>query len=641
MSDEELSAITDRGQRPLGIVDDFTGAVVGGLSAVGRQVDRFTGAPVRAAIGAAQTGQPVGSAFTSQFAKPPEAAPTGKEIAARTGLSTDPFIKLPLKGPTGEVFKVSPAGIAGTAVDIIADPTNIIPAGLVGRVVGKVGAVAGGATAKAGVFAGAKATDVVTGTKGATRIVGAAKERLKATKVAMDNIFNPKISPDFSEFKEIAARNDIPVDLLPEAVEFGPSSIITRASRTQAEGPMGQQLLEKFEAGLDSVREATKKKIEQIGGGTPLNPDEAGALIRNSYNSSVKKFFDDVEVRYGTIDEKFPGVKIAPEDATPLANALNDIRSFAEGRIDRAVDPLFVNQGKQLIASIDAIEDAGGSLQSVIPVLRDVGEVAFTTGGNLLTQAPADVAKMRTIYSKMKDAVLSTITKVDPEMGALLKANNKRLAEFTHDKNIVAKIIGNPSRSDEGVFNALIKNGDTAKIEALNRMLPEQDIKQLKGAFLESMIKTNVDGEFNFKPFYNSLRTRETVMSRLFDANELKDLGELNRLGIRFGSPVISSSGTSAGNAFREFGDFMKRGLFSDALIDRLKAKARSTIPEPSTFGGFRVPTTKFQGITIPLRGGIEGRGKGLQVLSTQDLEANRERRDKVRGLRVPQMGGR
>jgi len=112
-----------------------------GLQLVGDVLDYPIGAPVRAAIGAAQTGGSPLSALISQYSKSPSEAPTGKEIAAKAGFSTEenqvatlwpkmPKAKDVLGGNNKNEFiefRYSPAGAAGLAVDIASQgPTNAL-----------------------------------------------------------------------------------------------------------------------------------------------------------------------------------------------------------------------------------------------------------------------------------------------------------------------------------------------------------------------------------------------------------------------------------------------------------------------------------------------------------------------------------
>ena len=102
-----------------------------GIIAVGRGWDSVTGAPTRAMLSEWQKGNGLGAgveAFGKQFAEAPEKAPTGKDIAAAAGFS-DVKVATPFRGldPKSGRWHTSPADVAGFGVDVLADPTNVLP----------------------------------------------------------------------------------------------------------------------------------------------------------------------------------------------------------------------------------------------------------------------------------------------------------------------------------------------------------------------------------------------------------------------------------------------------------------------------------------------------------------------------------
>lgn len=120
--------------------------------AAARGLDSVTGAPTRAAIGAAQDGKNPLSAFASQFAEDPDRAPTGKQIAQKAGVSERPvydtsdenFDQLMMTDPTiardlGALRGITRSGAAGVAIDVAADPTTFIPVGKVAKGAAKAG----------------------------------------------------------------------------------------------------------------------------------------------------------------------------------------------------------------------------------------------------------------------------------------------------------------------------------------------------------------------------------------------------------------------------------------------------------------------------------------------------------------------
>lgn len=137
ISDEEMATLeqsADDYARQTDSVLRSTGKA--GLEAVGAVsnfTDRFGGgASSRAAIGAAQEGKPIGAAFANQFLQDPSTAPSGKQIAAKAGLSEEEFRTPIIMNPfTMERFKVSPAGIAGGALETGLDPAGMLLPGAI------------------------------------------------------------------------------------------------------------------------------------------------------------------------------------------------------------------------------------------------------------------------------------------------------------------------------------------------------------------------------------------------------------------------------------------------------------------------------------------------------------------------------
>lgn len=109
---------------------------VGAVGSFAQAVDKYGGAAaLRSALMKVAEGKP-GEALPAayaQYGEDPTLAPSGKQLAAKAGLSTrefaTPFILNPFaKGDQGKL-KVSPAGLVGGLGEAVVDPVNVIPAG--------------------------------------------------------------------------------------------------------------------------------------------------------------------------------------------------------------------------------------------------------------------------------------------------------------------------------------------------------------------------------------------------------------------------------------------------------------------------------------------------------------------------------
>lgn len=130
-----------------GMLSRLGDAALEGVSAAGRFVDTYTGAPTRAAISAAQEGQNPVSAFGKQFGEDPSNAPTGKDIARRAGVPDNAlsealpgaFTDDPVEAEKWYKFQrggpadITASGAAGLGIDVIADPINLVPGGAIAK----------------------------------------------------------------------------------------------------------------------------------------------------------------------------------------------------------------------------------------------------------------------------------------------------------------------------------------------------------------------------------------------------------------------------------------------------------------------------------------------------------------------------
>ena len=607
-----------------GFVESAKDAAIQGVVKVGQAVDSVTGAPTRAAIDSLQKGEGLlGSVkrFGGQFANDPSKAPTGKDIALNAGASNKQF-KVDIPG-TDYKFEASPADLLGVGVDLTADPTNFIPGSSVIKGVGK-GAKSVGRVAL-------KAADVAIAPLKETSVVNAISNTAKGTKYAFDKLFNPKIADDFSDLSSIAQKNGIDPSSLPESIEFGDTSVISRAARQRREGLLGQQSFDQFEDGLTQVRDAADRKISEISRGPVLNPVEAGNYIRDSFDQAYDEFFSKIDTSYNKIIKDYPGLTIADSAGAKLETALDGIEKFAKGRVARGVTQLQEAQGQRLLNSVAAIRNTNGSVKQAVEALRDIGEASFKSQ-NTLAAIPADVQRMRKLYGDITEAIHETIqTNVQNghEISGALRINNNLMSEFFGDKSVLEKTIGNRNVAPENVFNSLVLSGDTRKIEALKNILGPERMQQIKGAALNSLIKRTDDLDFNFKQVRNAIRNKKSVLSELLDEGEALDFSELVKLGDRFGTPVLSTSGTGASNVFKDLGNNLQNAVFNESFVEGLKKRARAGINLP-------VQTAPLPSITAapssPLaRTASDNAAKGLQAIGTVGNEEEKRRQETYR----------
>lgn len=661
------------------------GSILAPVVAAGRFIDKFTGAPTRAAIGAIQEGGNPFQAFGKQFGAEPELAPTGKEIAAKAGLSTEesitiPGLRLPSLSKGGMNFEkvnVSPAGVAGLGIDVAADPTNLIPMGTILKGTAKGSAMVGKPVVGMAAKGAAHGVDIATGTKIGTGALKYTKEKADAVKMAFSSLFNPKQADDYADMVRIAERNGVNPSMLPEAVEFGPESIVTRASRVRAEGPLGQGQLEKFNEGLRQTKAATEGVIKNIAGGNVISKTDAGAVIRQGYDNAVERLFAGMEDTYNKISAKNPGLRLSDRSAAKLNDVLIELEGFANSRLARGVTAQQKSQAKQLLTAIDAVRSTGNTLpagvlgpnqaptfQGIVEVMRNTGEAAYKKGAPMSLDPP-DIERLRRLYGDMREAVMETIETQLPDgaqVAANLKQNNKMISDFFDDSSVLTRTIGRKDISDEAIFNRLVEQGDTKKAEALAKILTPAEFQEVKGAFLDSLLaKSMTEDDFTFRGTINRMKSKQSVIEGLFSPEEIKEFTDVLRLGDRFGQPIMSTSGTGASNVFKSITQGVKDSVINDSFINTLKERARAGKPRPDFGAAAGGAGVDMRGILDegPLQGNgsffnqakqqqlqqmllpskTELRLKGSRVLSTQEgIDANEGRKEAIR-RRILQRG--
>lgn len=412
------------------------------------------------------------------------------------------------------------------------------------------------------------------------------KEAAQSAKNRLKSFFNPEIDPDFKGYAEIAKKHGIDPNDLPESIKFGPDSSASRASRSLAEGRFGEETLKRFNANLGKVRDAYDNKIASYSKGVPVDELTAGKVLRESYDDGVSKFFDKMDFTHNTIVDQVPGLQINKKSMEKINSSLAGVENFAKGRLARGVTDTQRKQGQQLLNAVAAIRNGNGSYKQTVEALRDIGEAAFQSK-NSLADVPVDVAKMRKIYGDLNDSLISTVRQnLGDDIADRLVSNNKEMTEFFGDKSLISQIMGDKSVAPEKAFRALVLSGDSKKIESLKKILPAEKWEYLKGAVLENLVKRDPEGNFTFKQLHNAMRGKKSGLTTMFSPDELADASDIIRLGDRFGSPILSSSGTGASISFQDIYK-VPTDLSVNALAIRNanKAAQRALNPVPKKAG--------------------------------------------------------
>lgn len=611
LSDHELEQLA--GIKPLenpSLLEKIGSSIASGIHTAGKFVDSYTGAPTRAAVGAIEEGKNPISAFSNQFGSDSSLAPTGKQLALRAGVSDEPMFHkdagellnqaapyaqgIPTFGPLfsqmmkskapqmqGVDISPSPADAVGVAGDIGLDYTNILPLGAIAK---------GGAKifGKGAQIAGRVASSI-------PKVESTAKilaDSARATKQALDGVFSPKRAVDFEHWAQVAKNNGIDPSILPESIEFGPGSVISRGARTVREGPIGDIEMRKFEDGMLQVDGAIDNKVAQIAGGPPLNDVEAGQVIREGYDKAVDDLFNNVDFTYNGVINQSPGIALTPKSLQNINRKLSEIQKFAETEYVHGVAKEVRNQAGHLLEDLQAIRGrmsakdpvskSFGSMKQAYEVMSQVGRQAFKKGARI-GEIPVDQKKFQELYFTMRDEFInSTHAQLGEDIANQLIDSNQQITMFNKSKEPIAKLLANKDLAPEKLFRSLIVTGDTTKLAALKDMLTPEQFNALKGSYVERLITRNSNGTINFGALRTALSKNRTTLSVLFEPQEIVDLVDLAHLGEKWGPAVLSTSGTGGSNLFRNMLEGAQSGILNKTVIDTMKdsARAKSAVPE-------------------------------------------------------------
>ena len=421
--------------------------------------------------------------------------------------------------------------------------------------------------------------DILPGGKSATEIL---ETSYRATNSVVDSLrkrFNPRIAEDAAEFFAIAEKNGIDKTLLPEAVEFGRESVISRNARHIAEGPFGEDKLKSFYKAQGQITNAIEGSMTKISPEKFANGIEAGNHLIDAVNGASKRFFSSLDETYNSLVKNAPGLQISEASSKRIASKLNGLEKFAKGRVQRGIGSQ-KSEAKSILEAVNSIRSGNNSLKQTVESLKNIGEEAFKKGTQ--NRTPIDQKRLRTLYFDMQKEVIETIREnYGDESADSLIRNNKMINDFLGESSVISKTIDRVNADPEGIFKSLVANGSSTKIEALKAIVPAGDLAPLKTAALDSVIVRNADGLVMYESTIKKMMARRDMLSALFEPEELGDLRDLLRLGRRTGDPVLSSSGTGASNAFAKIKDDIINTVSGETQLNVLKARARNFKPKP------------------------------------------------------------
>jgi hypothetical protein len=660
---ESLELMLAQKQEP-GLMENIGSGVLNAAVKTGEVIDSYTGAPTRAALGEMVQGNygNMLNAYGKQFGEDPSLAPTGKEISQVAGLSAESLGYVPGSvqisdeqrarqgkynpnyGQESKGFDApSPAGITGLGIDVLADPTNLIPFVPASKILTKTGQ-----GLNKFVRGGAKAVDAATGlpiVKTGEFVADTSKAAFTATKNAKERLtklFKPDIAPDFEHQKSVLEANGVSTDWVPESLEYGERSMPSRMARNKAEGPLGADDLEKHHKFIQDVSGATEKKIAKIGNGSIPDAKEAGQIVRDGWDEGTEKFFSQMDATYNNATMLAPDMRLTKEASGKLNKTLDKMEGFAKGRLqdtgglEKIIDSANATKKQKTKASAEYLEalsstnvaitkaeksqakeilnavriakkaqmNTASDMSQTINAMRDIGKIAFKSK-NSLAEIPSDVKAFREMYFALQESVTDSIRKnLGDEFADGLKANNKQMSDFFQKQSRLSEVIGSKNVANEDVFQRLIVNGDSDQIANLKYIIPEESFNKLRSAYLNKMVNRNADNVINFNSTRKKLNGQRDHLKNLFSDEELLDLDDILNAGDKAGQATLSSSGTGASNMFSDLKGTVQNAIGGDILLDNLKkgARKRAEIKKNISGGKFirkgAVPVAKFRDIS-------------------------------------------
>lgn len=557
---------------------------LGAVAKAAEWFDARTGAPTRKAVSVLQDDPSdisgAWDAAKAQYAAPTELAPTGKQLALRSGLVGTTALSEAIPGlfnESGEGWQFqkggwadpTAAGAAGLGLDIALDPTNLIPVGAVAKGVAggaKAGIGATKAVAKGAVKGTGELVSFIKSMKKVAPEVAEKTVKLKSadggfTKAAFNSVADtvkevkklvtPGVSPKWEATRQIAIKNGIDPNLIAGgALEFGPGSLISRSRQKLAQGIGGETYRAKHLAGLGKIYEATNNVVKKIGDGVePLAKIDAGEVIATEYKLATKDFFDKMDITYNTVLSQLPPNAPIPQ------NALKGYRSSFTPVIDtltqrsknKFLNPQVRQQAAALANDLKKASKANGTMQELREGMVQLKD-AFENSG-LSKDMPLETKVLRDLYGKTSKAYIEgTREFLGDEVADALLDNNKAMTEWFKTTERIDDLVSK-GLSGEEIYRKAIENADSNMLKDLKLVFSDKPgvIKRAKAAFIDSLMRPDEDGIFSFARFNNKVRDPKTamVLSQLFEPKELQELLELTKMGEDMGPQILNPSRTA------------------------------------------------------------------------------------------------
>lgn len=596
LSDEELQAIVDEPEGP-----STKDRVFGAIGEAAKTIDSYTGAPARAAIGAAQDGNNPFSAFADHFGEDPDAAPSGKDIALKAGLSDkrkvirtaeeqQKFDEMFNPGMAksrkqagiglSDVKTFSPADVGGLAIDVVADPLNVIPVGLAAKGIGKtlgVAADATGAAAKAGYSQVAKAVGKQTAkatAEGASSSRAFAKsgDTVVEQSGKMFDYKAPESLEELRDWKPATNPGELPGKARLEEITAVVPDLETKPLKyhfNMMENPKSMKDLKltfenlptqdakKIAAYNQSIVDESARKIQEtvtgISGSDPRHISQAG----EDFISTVKELYHTEKDSLGPAFEKMAktGGKLFRQDSHDLLQAIGSNSKVGKLLSQGEEGRFFLNKNTPKSGMSDAehaiisrvVDDLNDGM--TFKEIQDAREFLRKAIDPSNPSATSEIQKVRSI-------MLGQLESMGQRHGNDVAGAFKSYAKNERARESIEKIIGGKIESLDAMFAAnpdkvvhkIFSNPNFTEI--VKGYIGPEKMNGLVQSYIHNGLKKSFDQATGFKPHEvrSWLKKNETFLKHNVDpetVKRLQALADYGYFGRRF-LDEVNPSGTAA-----------------------------------------------------------------------------------------------
>lgn len=261
-----------------------------------------------------------------------------------------------------------------------------------------------------------------------------------------------------------------------------------------------------------------------------------------------------------------------------LYSKILNIKSMTtENSWGKSANDKFDNILKELGAASDG--ETGG-FSNLVQALSDIGKEAFKNKGK--KAADVNTYKLQEIYFQGRDIIMDIIKNQVGERDYLTLLNdNQRMSSFYNLSHNIAPIIDNIDKYPANkLFSELISN--TNYIDELNKILPDKNLRVVRGAYLDTLFnrvkeqKFNPKGDISYGLSIKKIRKDRAISEHLLPIQEVDNIKDLLVLGDSFGGYINEMAQTGATALFKHPINTAFRTTAGKAVISHLKKKASS-----------------------------------------------------------------